>query len=314
MLSLDHNLIRERLREAMGVTRAAEISQATGVPRSTISLYLKRDGNPMSVDFVAKACAYLGVSCHWLITGDGPMRAGQADLSAVDFDTIEAAYLAARTRRERETFAQEVQKMLAERLADAGVAATGADVGAGAQTQKMLAERLADVGAGQEADGASLPVDSVVASAQRGASPGPMILDVEQLPPDWEGHYLPIIARIAAGLHLDSAQSHPAGIATQYVQYAGAPAKAFAVRIAGQSMEPIYHDGDLAIIDPAVTVAQGLCCIITKTHNERTARLKHLRLAGGQAHLESLNPDYKPITLPRRDLVAAYGIWKHLQL
>lgn len=288
MLSLDHNLIRERLREAMGVTRAAEISRATGVPRSTISLYLKRDGNPMSVDFVAKACAYLGVSCHWLITGDGPMRAGQADLSAVDFDTIEAAYLAARTRRERETFAQEVQK--------------------------MLAERLADVGAGQEADGASLPVDSVVASAQRGASPGPMILDVEQLPPDWEGHYLPIIARIAAGLHLDSAQPHPAGIATQYVQYAGAPAKAFAVRIAGQSMEPIYHDGDLAIIDPAVTVAQGLCCIITKTHNERTARLKHLRLAGGQAHLESLNPDYKPITLPRRDLVAAYGIWKHLQL
>jgi phage repressor protein C with HTH and peptisase S24 domain len=297
MLSLDHNLIRERLREAMGVTRAAEISRATGVPRSTISLYLKRDGNPMSVDFVAKACAYLGVSCHWLITGDGPMRAGQADLSAVDFDTIEAAYLAARTRRERETCAQEVQKMLAERLADAGVAATGADVGAG-----------------QEADGASLPVDSVVASAQRGASPGPMILDVEQLPPDWEGHYLPIIARIAAGLHLDSAQPHPAGIATQYVQYAGAPAKAFAVRIAGQSMEPIYHDGDLAIIDPAVTVAQGLCCIITKTHNERTARLKHLRLAGGQAHLESLNPDYKPITLPRRDLVAAYGIWKHLQL
>ena len=216
------------------------------------------------------------------------MRAGQADLSAVDFDTIEAAYLAARTRRERETFAQEVQK--------------------------MLAERLADVGAGQEADGASLPTDSVVASGLRGASTGPMILDVEQLPPDWEGHYLPIIARIAAGLHLDSAQSHPAGIATQYVQYAGAPAKAFAVRIAGQSMEPIYHDGDLAIIDPAVTVAQGLCCIITKTHNERTARLKHLRLAGGQAHLESLNPDYKPITLPRRDLVAASGIWTHLQL
>ncbi|MCE5280254.1 MAG: XRE family transcriptional regulator [Planctomycetaceae bacterium] len=154
------------------------------------------------------------------------------------------------------------------------------------------------------------------AAAEPALPPGFDIVDVEQLPADWPSQYLPIIGRLAAGQGLDTteAESYPAGLAYQYLRYAGAPHNAFALIIEGQSMLPRFCHGDVVIVDPNHTVDGGICAVLTDDGTgQRSARLKRLVVEGSQAHLESLNPAYPSVTLPSQR-VQAYAIWRHLTL
>ncbi|MCE5325673.1 MAG: S24 family peptidase [Planctomycetaceae bacterium] len=142
------------------------------------------------------------------------------------------------------------------------------------------------------------------------------IVDVEQLPHDWPNQYLPIIGRLAAGQGLDTteAESYPAGLAYQYLRYAGAPHNAFALIIEGQSMMPKFSHGDVVIVDPNRTVDGGICAVLTDDGTgQRSARLKRLIQQGPVSLLESLNPAYPSVSVPS-ERVQAYSIWRHLTL
>ncbi len=142
------------------------------------------------------------------------------------------------------------------------------------------------------------------------------IVDVEQVPRHWIGQYLPIIGRLAAGRGFDTseAEAYPAGVASRYLRYHGAPPNAFVLAVEGQSMAPRFRHGDMVIVDPDQSVTGGLCVILTDDGTgQRTARLKRLVVQGSNASLESLNPAYPTISLAA-ERVTACRIWRHLSL
>jgi len=167
-----------------------------------------------------------------------------------------------------------------------------------------------------QSPGAMGLLDAMDSGAFSGPGGRPEILEMEALPKRWQGRYVPIIGRLAAGQEgADTleAESFEPGRASYYVGYPGAPRDAFAVRIQGDSMIPDYADGDLLIIDPSVRVVSGVCAVVTQVDHERLARTKKLLLNGETAELHSLNRKYKPIKVPA-EAVAAFAIWKHLRL
>jgi len=125
---------------------------------------------------------------------------------------------------------------------------------------------------------------------------------------------VPIVGRIAAGegVSTDEADQFAPGEADAYVIFEGAPPRAFAVRIVGDSMDPPYEAGDLVIADGARPVERGLAAVAFEQDGVRLARLKQLHLEGGEAILLSMNPAYGPVRLPRKALVGAWQIIEHL--
>jgi phage repressor protein C with HTH and peptisase S24 domain len=134
---------------------------------------------------------------------------------------------------------------------------------------------------------------------------------------DWRPFYVPIIDNIAAGAGTDTLQAEqfPPGWAESFVAFPDAPEGAFAVRVRGDSMAPRYHDGDLIIVDPARQGRSGEPAVVVyqdPSTGARLSRLKRLRLGSDRAVLESLHPDYPPVELTGEDLIAAYGVYRHL--
>ena len=70
-----------RLRGATEGMSIREVGEAIGRPYTTIHSYLKDEREP-PVSFVADFCRVFGVSEHWLLTGEGPMRLLQTALVA----------------------------------------------------------------------------------------------------------------------------------------------------------------------------------------------------------------------------------------
>ncbi|HUT58077.1 MAG TPA: S24 family peptidase [Phycisphaerae bacterium] len=144
--------------------------------------------------------------------------------------------------------------------------------------------------------------------------PGFQTVGPEQLPDDWRGRYVPILGRLAAGEGIDTteAEQEEPGWASSYIIYGGAPAAAFAVRIAGDSMSPDYLDGDIVIVDPAQPVRRGICCVIWEADGDRRVALKKLTRRARKAILESINPDFAPIELAASQVSGAYRVTDHL--
>lgn len=156
-------------------------------------------------------------------------------------------------------------------------------------------------GAGQDADGQLIEISAEELPADR----------------DWRPAYVPVIDNIAAGAGSDTVQAEdfPPGWAESFVAYPDAPEGAFAVRVSGDSMAPTYADGDMIVVNPHQQVSPGEVAVVLYQEPEtgaRLSRLKRLRLRGRQAILESLNPDYPPVTLESDQLIHAYPVLAHL--
>jgi transcriptional regulator with XRE-family HTH domain/phage repressor protein C with HTH and peptisase S24 domain len=167
--------------------------------------------------------------------------------------------------------------------------------------------------AGRPARDASPGRQPPTASLDGDVQPGYRLIMAEELPERWQGRYVPVIGKLAAGQGIDTAQAEqmPPGWADEYVRYAGAPPHAVAVHVVGDSMEPRYRDGDMVIVDPARPRPSGICVVLVERHGQRIARLKRLRVQGGVAHLESCNASYPTIEVPAKDMLA-YTIIAHL--
>jgi phage repressor protein C with HTH and peptisase S24 domain len=76
---------------------------------------------------------------------------------------------------------------------------------------------------------------------------------------------------------------------------------AYALEVAGQSMEPVYRDGDLIVVSPEASVRRG-DRVVAKTL-EGEVMVKHLaRRSARRVELASLNPDYPDRTLAPEEL------------
>ncbi len=105
------------------------------------------------------------------------------------------------------------------------------------------------------------------------------------------GH-VPLISWVAAGSWRDVADPYPPGDGEAMV-----PAtcrvgpNAYALRVQGDSMEPVFPNGSIIIVDPAVEPRQGSYVVVRLDEAEQ-ATFKQLVIDGGTRYLKPLNPRY----------------------
>ena len=90
------------------------------------------------------------------------------------------------------------------------------------------------------------------------------------------------------------------------IEYAKKGPKTFAVRIRGDSMEPRYPDGTIAIVEPDKKL-QTERRVITKLR-EGSVLFKQLQFQGDVFRLVSLNPLYAPIAVKQEDIEWMYRV------
>lgn len=81
--------------------------------------------------------------------------------------------------------------------------------------------------------------------------------------------------------------------------------KAYALEISGESMAPVYRDGDLVVVSPAAEVRKGDRVVLKTVSGEYIAKQVR-RLARNRVVLDSLNPAFPERIIPTTDIA-----WMH---
>jgi phage repressor protein C with HTH and peptisase S24 domain len=71
----------------------------------------------------------------------------------------------------------------------------------------------------------------------------------------------------------------------------------YALEISGDSMLPLYRDGDIVIVSPAANVRRGDRVVVKTTDGEVMAKILQRKTAK-TVELHSVNPEHAPRTLP----------------
>ncbi|MBE7158063.1 MAG: LexA family transcriptional regulator [Rhodospirillales bacterium] len=87
---------------------------------------------------------------------------------------------------------------------------------------------------------------------------------------------------------------------------------AFAVMLAGDSMEPRYQAGDVAFLEPSRPLRQQDLVIARLKDGDVTFKIYHR--TGDMVRLASYNPAYLPFEVPVADIVWAYGVHSVLKI
>ena len=77
--------------------------------------------------------------------------------------------------------------------------------------------------------------------------------------------------------------------------------KAFAVRLRGDSMEPRFEDGDIAILLPSIASTNGEIVVANLKNEGILCKIMHVQLDKNLITLSSYNPAYPPMQYRRED-------------
>ena len=77
---------------------------------------------------------------------------------------------------------------------------------------------------------------------------------------------------------------------------------AYALEVSGDSMEPLYRDGDILLISPGATVRKG-DRVVVKTKGGEILAKELKRKSAKSVELRSLNPAHRDRTLPASEVV-----------
>ena len=116
-------------------------------------------------------------------------------------------------------------------------------------------------------------------------------------------HTIPVIGHAQAGGNgfFDDA-GYPVGAGWDEVAFPdlGDP-NAYALEIAGDSMEPVYRDGDIAVVSPAASLRRG-DRVVARTRDGEVLAKWLGRLSARRVELRSFNPAHEDRILARQDL------------
>ncbi len=82
---------------------------------------------------------------------------------------------------------------------------------------------------------------------------------------------------------------------------------AYALEVSGDSMVPVYRDGDIIIVSPAADIRRGDRVVVKTTSDEVMAKVL-ARKTATRIELQSLNPAYDDRTLKPEDILWMAGI------
>jgi phage repressor protein C with HTH and peptisase S24 domain len=113
----------------------------------------------------------------------------------------------------------------------------------------------------------------------------------------------PIIGFAQAGSEgfFDDA-GYPAGAGWDEIPFpdVGDP-QAYSLEISGNSMEPIYRDGDIIVVAPQASIRRG-DRVVVKTREGEVMAKQLLRRTARKYELQSLNPEHKDRSIPIEDV------------
>lgn len=119
---------------------------------------------------------------------------------------------------------------------------------------------------------------------------------------DGSGSY-PLIGFAEAGVggYFDDS-GFPAGQGWEQIDFpARGKASIFALEVSGDSMMPLYRDGDIVLIDPDTRVRKGDRVVVRTLEGEVMAKLLE-RKNDKEVRLKSLNPDHEDRVIPHSDV------------
>lgn len=108
--------------------------------------------------------------------------------------------------------------------------------------------------------------------------------------PRFSGKF-PLISWVQAGLLSSGVDLYTPGYAKEWIEVKFGNPNTFALRVKGQSMYPMFLEGDTIVVSPNRTPVSGNY-VIVKSIDEKEAKLKQLLLYDDKIVLRSLNPLY----------------------
>ncbi len=109
------------------------------------------------------------------------------------------------------------------------------------------------------------------------------------------------LAQAGAGGYFDDA-GYPAGEGWDAVEFPRPDGESvYALEITGDSMMPLYRDGDRIIVSPEASVRRGDRVVVRTNEGEVMAKIL-ARKTASQIELESLNPEHGPRSFPLSDV------------
>jgi SOS-response transcriptional repressor LexA len=124
---------------------------------------------------------------------------------------------------------------------------------------------------------------------------------------------VPLINKVAAGYPREFTDlAYPARVADEYVRCPDLEdADAFAARVVGDSMQPLYAEGDIVIFSPAKVVKSGMDCFARLEPDHETT-FKRVYLEKGKdgeemIRLQPLNAAYPPRVVGREEVAGLYA-------
>jgi SOS-response transcriptional repressor LexA len=124
---------------------------------------------------------------------------------------------------------------------------------------------------------------------------------------------VPLINRVAAGYPKEFTDlGYPARVADEYVRCPDLEdADAFACRVVGDSMQPVYAEGDIVVFSPAKVVKSGMDCF-ARLEPDHESTFKRVYLEHGKdgeelIRLQPLNSTYPPRVVGREQVAGLYA-------
>lgn len=122
-------------------------------------------------------------------------------------------------------------------------------------------------------------------------------------------HLVPLVGLAQAGSHgYFTDGGFPAGAGWDGIPFPElADEHAYALEIAGDSMQPVYRDGDRIVVSPAASVRRGDRVVVKTVGGEVMAK-QLLRQTAQRIELKSLNPDYEDRSFAPAEIVFMHRI------
>lgn len=162
-----------------------------------------------------------------------------------------------------------------------------------------LGERIL---AGEDGGAALAEIRSRVPARQalhllRGAAEAVGNVEPAELPD--RSRRVPVVSLVRAGAWTEAEAVEPSWAEEWIEAPSRVGARAFALRVKGDSMEPVFREGEVVVVDPDIEAANGDYVVAALEREEAT--LKRYMREGGRDWLIPLNARYDPIEMTGRD-------------
>jgi len=123
---------------------------------------------------------------------------------------------------------------------------------------------------------------------------------------------IPVISYTAAGEPTVYEDMYPVGYSDEFIEFSDITDEhAFALRIRGDSMEPLLCEGDIVVVSPASEVRGGKPVVIKTSDGEVTCKI--YTESGDSVVLSAVNPRYPPQVYKKSDVVWVYPVVRSIR-